>query len=799
MRPSPATREHQPVRVAERLAKLLTVCFNTECTEKKKFRCGRGPLTGGAAAAAISVLAFGCGGGGGGGTVGPPPPQPQVQVTVTPKSGSVILGNAANFSASVSHTTDQVVSWSVNGVAGGNATVGTITASGVYTAPADLPSPATVTVTATSQADATKSDSATVTVTSDIALSVSPGGNVELGATAALHATVASSGHPDTSVRWSLSGGACPGSCGAVDASGNYTAPGTLPAASTVTITATSVADSTKQASATVNLTSNFTLQLNAPANLPAGGSATIVATLTPVPGSSPSSLLNWSLSGTGCSGSSCGTLSTVTTQSAGSNAMAESATYTAPSQAPSPNTVTITATPQADPTKKTQANIAIQPGVSVSVTPGTATLAVNHRVTLAAQVNGTTNTAVSWSANGVTGGNATVGQICVVGSSPCQTVTSGNTLQVDYVAPGAGPTPNPVTVQATSAADATKGGSAQITVINHVLVSVQPPSVTLAPLSQQTFAASVLGTSNQSVVWQVQGAGCAAAGACGGVDANGIYTAPMGPPSPDALQVIAISQDDTAQSGSASVTVSTGATIVSLHPASVYAGGANGFTIRVDGGGFATSAPGPGSVLVIGGTARTTNCSSTTECTAPVTAADVALAGSITVQVRNPSGTSSNAVALVVAAPNASDEAISLTSAAPAATGKDIVVVEPTTAGISSPGNPLDLNVAAIGAFSTVNNSCALTGNPVALVRPASGTASVDACLFSQSGFDTSMTYSVSGSGDVAVVAKQPAGLGIIHLTLQVAANAVTGARTLFIQNTNLDKTAASGALEVR
>jgi hypothetical protein len=59
-------------------------------------------------------------------------------------------------------------------------------------------------------------------------------------------------------------------------------------------------------------------------------------------------------------------------------------------------------------------------------------------------------------------------------------------------------------------------------------------------------------------------------------------------------------------------------------------------------------------------------------------------------------------------------------------------------------------------------------------------------------------MTYTVSGPGDVAVIAKLPAGLGIIHLTLQVPATAAACARTLFIQNTNLDKTAASGVLEV-
>ena len=70
---------------------------------------------------------------------------------------------------------------------------------------------------------------------------------------------------------------------------------------------------------------------------------------------------------------------------------------------------------------------------------------------------------------------------------------------------------------------------------------------------------------------------------------------------------------------------------------------------------------------------------------------------------------------------------------------------------------------------------------------------------LFSASGLDTSMAYTVTGPGDVAVIAKQPAGLGIIHLTLQISAAAIPGARTFFIQNTNLAKTAATGALEVQ
>jgi hypothetical protein len=752
-----------------------------------------------AALLTTGVWTLGCGGGGASSVVLPPPPPPSIEVSVTPASGSVLLGNQATFSATVTNSTNTSVSWSVNGVAGGSAAAGTISSGGVYTAPADLPSPASVQITATSQADATKSGSATESVLSDITLALTPNpASVELGATQAFQAMATSAGHPNTTVRWSVSGAACASGCGAVSANGSYVAPQILPSPASVTLTAQSVADPSKQVSAAVAITSTFSLQLIAPSGVPAGAAATVVATMTPVPGSNPSNVLTWSLSGPGCSGASCGALSVITSQSVGGNAISDSATYTAPVAAPNPNTVTVTVTPQADPTRKTQATLSIQPGVNVSLSPATATLAINHRVTMTAQVNGTSNSGVTWSVNGVAGGSASLGQLCVVGSSPCQTVTSGAAQQADYLAPGAVPSPNPVSVTVTSAADTTKSASAQITVINHVLVSVLPGSVTLAPQAVQGFTASVLGTSNQNVVWQIQGAACSTAGACGAINALGTYTVPSVPPTPDAIQVVAISSDDTSQSGIANVTISTGANILTLHPSSVYAGAAHGFTLKVDGSGFAASSPGPGALLLIAGTSRTTTCSSALECTAPVTAVDVAVGGSVSIQIQNPSGTKSNVVSLVVAAPNTSDEVIALSSSAPSATGKNIVVVDPTTAGVSVPGNDVDLDVAALGAFSTANNSCALGGNPVPLARPASGTSTADICLFSQSGLDTSMTYTVSGPGDITVISKQPAGLGIIHLTLQIAASAAPGARTLFIQNTNLDKTAASGALEV-
>lgn len=118
----------------------------------------------------LSFLAFaicftGCGGGG---NVGgpPPPPPPQINVTVAPTSVGATAGQTQKvvFTATVTGTTNTAVTWSVAGVTGGNATTGTIDASGNYTAPATVPNPNQVTVTATSQAAPTKSASATVTI-----------------------------------------------------------------------------------------------------------------------------------------------------------------------------------------------------------------------------------------------------------------------------------------------------------------------------------------------------------------------------------------------------------------------------------------------------------------------------------------------------------------------------------------------------------------------------------------------------------------------------------------------------------
>ena len=116
----------------------------------------------------VFTLPFGCGGGGGGNggsspsptptplpTATPTPvptatptPQPVIAIAVTPTSATVDISQPLPFAAQVSGTTDTSVIWSVQEAAGGS-----ITAEGVYTAPAIA---GTYHLLATSHADASK-------------------------------------------------------------------------------------------------------------------------------------------------------------------------------------------------------------------------------------------------------------------------------------------------------------------------------------------------------------------------------------------------------------------------------------------------------------------------------------------------------------------------------------------------------------------------------------------------------------------------------------------------------------------
>ncbi|MDB6089227.1 MAG: hypothetical protein JWN85_2011 [Gammaproteobacteria bacterium] len=105
----------------------------------------------------------------------PVPPAP-VNVSITPASASVQAGTGTQaFTATVTNATNMAVTWEVDGIAGGNSVVGTITAAGLYASPLTVPSVATVTVTAICAADSTRMGSAEVTITAPPSTS-GPGG-----------------------------------------------------------------------------------------------------------------------------------------------------------------------------------------------------------------------------------------------------------------------------------------------------------------------------------------------------------------------------------------------------------------------------------------------------------------------------------------------------------------------------------------------------------------------------------------------------------------------------------------------
>jgi hypothetical protein len=95
----------------------------------------------------------------------------QVSVTISPTTVPLATLATQPFTATVSGSTNTAVIWQVNGVSGGNSTIGFVSTTipgtsneALYLGPSALPSPATVSVTAVSQADPTKSASATVTL-----------------------------------------------------------------------------------------------------------------------------------------------------------------------------------------------------------------------------------------------------------------------------------------------------------------------------------------------------------------------------------------------------------------------------------------------------------------------------------------------------------------------------------------------------------------------------------------------------------------------------------------------------------
>jgi hypothetical protein len=592
----------------------------------------------------------------------------------------------------------------------------------------------------------------------------------------------------NTSVSWTVAGiPAGNSTVGTISSAGVFTAPQSLPVPATVVVQATSMADITKTASASITITSDISIAI-----APLGGAVELgaqqnfAANITSA--GKPTTAMNWTLLGAGCSGTACGTVT-------------PSGVFTAPQILPSPPTVLLTAASVADPSKSASVPVTVTSNFTLSVSgpsPVAAGSTANFAATLTPVASSHPSATINWSVSGTGCTGIACGTISGAGAG-------GGAV---YTAPPVAPSPDQITITATPLADPSKAASITIVISAAVPVNVTvlPNPVVIAPGATQQFTAAVSGTANQQVTWSVASvpgsSACSGAGfPCGTIDASGLYQAPPVVPSPDALNVIATSAQNPASSAAATVTIGTGPAITLLAPLSATAGAAGGFVLDVQGANFAASAPGPGSTILIGGVARNTLCDTAADCTTTLAAGDLAIAGNLGVTVQNPGGLLSNAATFVIVPATSAPGSIPLTPGAPSATGENIIVVDLSTNGSGFPPQDVSLSLVAIGNFTTANNTCTLNAGPIEIAPPVSGAAAVSLCALSISGLDTSDVFTLTGPspGDIGFWGDEPLGLGIIYLQLEVPSAAQTGARSLFVQNANLDMTAATGALDVQ
>jgi len=170
--------------------------------------------------------------------------------------------------------------------------------------------------------------------------------------------------------------------------------------------------------------------------------------------------------------------------------------------------------------TATTTVTVATGTVISVTVSPGSATLAAGATKQFTATVTNAANTAVTWTA---TGGTVSSAGLYTAGTSP-----------------------GSFTVKATSVQDSSKSASAAITITapQPVSITVSPTSSTLFPNGTQQFTATVTNAANTAVNWSATG---------GVISSAGLYTAGAATGS---FTVTATSVQDPTKSAPAAITI---------------------------------------------------------------------------------------------------------------------------------------------------------------------------------------------------------------------------------------------------
>ena len=262
----------------------------------------------------------------------------QISVSIAPLSATMSAGQTRQFMATVTGAVDTAVRWT--------ATQGTISASGLYTAP-PVTAETVATVIATSVIDPAKRASATVTLLPPNLLSITPAtATLTPSGTQQFSATLPAAS--TTGVTWSLS--APIGSISSNGLSAVYTAPAIVDQTKTVDVIVRTVADPTKMAKALLTLIPLVSISASpALAEVKAGATQQFTAAVT----GTSNTAVEWSLS------PALGTIS-------------QTGLYTAPASLQTGQEISIIATALADKTKKAIVKARLTTGQNLTFRLGT-------------------------------------------------------------------------------------------------------------------------------------------------------------------------------------------------------------------------------------------------------------------------------------------------------------------------------------------------------------------------------------------------------------------------------------------
>jgi uncharacterized protein (TIGR03437 family) len=260
---------------------------------------------------------------------------------------------------------------------------------------------------------------------------------------------------------------------------------------------------------------------LSTSANTLLGGQS---ATLTALVTGTTNTVVTWNRS------PGVGTLGTGSAPNAGG---LSTNTYTAPTLISTAQTITITATSAADPTKIASVQIQLTPvAITVLVSPSSVTLSAGQTEQFSATVTGVSSTGVTWSINPQVG-----------------SIDSNSGL---YSAPSSITTSQKITVTATSTFNSAVTGTASVTLQAPlaVAVTISPTTASLSDGQMQQFTATVTNSTNTAVTWSISPQ-------LGAITSTGLYTAPSPISASASVTVTATSAADATKSATATIALS--------------------------------------------------------------------------------------------------------------------------------------------------------------------------------------------------------------------------------------------------